>query len=356
MKAAILSALPALVVGRRAAARVDGAPGDPSLGWELWATATVLPSRLQLKPTGAVADYTMVEGHAVFAFSSGAAPVTVRVMQAGTPGAMFIAANAEEAPMATPGGAIPAARQTSLLLISRALLFDTRDWWSRMREFQRLRQQVRDADVTPAESAAFTALRREVEARTPPVHRASMRASNEAFFGEFKHDDIRLYDHDDLHRTTCYYAEPLYLSTKQDKSMAIIPRSSFEGLSHQDRSRLVREECHAIALERVVIPARALGVVCDPAHAYVYALHRICTDLATGWFRDFAIENFDELSRPDIDFAGRFMRAVEAGEVRPRETGAMSPGQRRALEQLLARVSERQHIAGLPCKVPPSQP
>ncbi len=348
MQAAILSELPALVVGARAAARVDGVRVDAPLPWELWATATVLPSRLQLAPNGTVADYAMVDGHAVFAFQSVAAPVTVRVMQAGTPGAMFIAANAGETPMVTPGGAIPGARRASLLLISRAFLFDTRDWWLRMREFQRLRQQVRDVDATPAEGAAFTALSREVEARTPPVHRASMRAPNATFFGEFKHDDIRLYEHDDLHRTTCYYAEPLYLSAKADKSLAIIPRSSFDRLSHQDRGRLVREECHAIALERIVIPSRALGMACDPAHAYLYALHRICTDLATGWFRDFAIEHFDELSRPDIDFAGRFMQAVEAGEVRPRESGAMGPGQRRAMETHLARVSERQHVAGLP--------
>ena len=323
MKAVILSGLPALVVGARAAARADGSPTAADTPWELWATATALPSRLQLTGDGPEADYAMVDGHAVFTFVADPASVTVRVMLAGTPGTMFIAANAGEARMATPAGPIPGARIASLLLINRACLFDTRDWWARMREFQRLRQQVCNDDATPAEVAAFTALRREVESRTPPVHRATMRAPNEAFFGEFKHDDIRLYEHDDLHRTTCYYDEPLYLSAKDDKSLAIIPRSSFERMSHQDRGRLVREECHAIALERVVIPARALGLHCDPADAYLYALHRICTDLATGWFRDFAIDCFDELSRADTDFAGRFAHAVATGAVRARESGAL---------------------------------
>jgi len=348
MKAAVLSTLPCLVVGARAAARHGCGQTEALTPWEIWGTASALPSRLQLVDGGVVADYEMVDGHAVFRFDAAGVAVVARIMLAGTPGAMFIAANAAEAPLATPAGALPAARLTSLLLISRACLLDARGWLPRMQEFQRLRPFVSAAAITPPEEAAYAALRREVEARTPPVHRASMRAPNEAFFGEFKHDDIRLYEHDDLHRTTCYYDEPLYLKAKDDRSLAIIPRHNFERMSHLDRSRLVREECHAIALERVVIPARALNLPCNPDHAYLYALHRICTDLATGWFRDFAIESFDELAAADTDFAGRFDDAVGAGVVRPRSSGVMSAGQRRALEQSLIRVAARQSAAGLP--------
>ncbi len=348
MKAAVLSTLPCLVVGARAAAHHGCGQIAALAPWEIWGTASALPSRLQLMADGPAADYEMVDGHAVFQFDADGVQAVARIMLAGTPGAMFIAANATEPPLATPAGAIPGARLASLLLISRACLLDARGWLPRMQEYQRLRPLVDAADITAQEEAAYAALRREVEARTPPVHRASMRAPNEAFFGEFKHDDIRLYEHDDLHRTTCYYDEPLYLKAKDDRSLAIIPRHSFDRMSHLDRSRLVREECHAIALERVVIPARALQVACDPAHAYLYALHRICTDLATGWFRDFAIEAFDELASADTDFAGRFDHAVATGVVRSRSSGAMSAGQRRALQQSLARVAARQAVAGLP--------
>ena len=347
MKAAVLSTLPCLVVGARAARHGCGRV-ETLTPWEIWGTASALPSRLQLLDGGVVADYDMVDGHAVFKFDAAGVAVVARIMLAGTPGAMFIAANAAEAPLATPAGALPGARLSSMLLISRACLLDARGWLPRMQEFQRLRPVVSAAAITPSEEVAYAALRREVEARTPPVHRASMRAPNDAFFGEFKHDDIRLYEHDDLHRTTCYYDEPLYLRAKDDRSLAIIPRDNFERMSHLDRSRLVREECHAIALERVVIPARALNLACDPAHAYLYALHRICTDLATGWFRDFAIESFDELAAADTDFAGRFAAAITAGVVRPRSGGPMSAGQRRALEQCLVRVAARQSAAGLP--------
>ena len=348
MKAAVLSTLPCLVVGARAAARHGCGPMDAHTPWEIWGTAPALPSRLHLVADGGAADYEIVDGRAVFQFDVDGVAVVARIMLAGTPGALFIAANASEPPLPTPAGAIPSARLASLMLISRACLLDARGWLPRMREFQRLRPLVSAAAITPAETAAFAALRREVEARTPPVHRASMRAPNEAFFGEFKHDDIRLFEHDDLHRTTCYYDEPLYLKAKDDRSLAIIPRHSFERMSHLDRSRLVREECHAIALERVVIPARELHIPCNPAHAYLYALHRICTDLATGWFREFAVETFDELASADTDFAGRFDHAVASGAVRPRSGGPMSAGQRRALQQSLARVAARQRVAGLP--------
>ncbi|MEP7328758.1 MAG: hypothetical protein ABI777_06065 [Betaproteobacteria bacterium] len=348
MKATLLSTLPCLVVGARAANHHGRGDAGVDTPWEIWAAAATLPSRLQLAADGAEADYDMVDGHALFHFNGGVAPVMVRVMLTGTPGAMFIAANADADIVITPAGAIPGARLASLLLIHRALLFDTQGWWIRMQAFQQLRPVVAENSISPAELAAFVALRREIEARKPPVHRASMRASNESFFGEFKHDDIRVYEHDDLHRFTCYYEQPLYLTAKDDRSQAIIPRRNFERMSHLDRGRLVREECHAIALERVVVPAQALGRPCNPADAYLYALHRICTDLSTGWFRDFAIECFDELAHADTDYAGRFANAVDAGLVRPRRNGDMSPGQRRAMEQSLARVAERQRIAGLP--------
>lgn len=348
MNALILSGLPALVVGARAVAHHDGETVDATTPWELWATVPVLPAVLQLAADGPAVNGDMVDGDAMFAFTVDGAPVKVRAMLPGTPGAMFVDANAGEPPIATPAGPLPVARLTSLLLISRAYLFEPRDWLPRMLAFQRLRAQVRDADATPAERTAFSALRQDVLSRATTVHRVSMRSTNEVFFGVYKHLDIRLFEHDDLHRTTCYYDEPLYLSAKEDRSLAIIPRSSFDRLSHQDRSRLVREECHAIALERVVIPSRALDVPCDPADAYLYALHRICTDLATGWFRDFAIEYFDELSRPDTDFAGRFAEAVATGAVLPRESGAISAAQRRSLEQHLAQLGERLRAAGLP--------
>ena len=347
MKTAILSRLPCVVVGARAAARHGWGRVEAVTPWEIWGTAAALPSLLQLVADGAAADYAMVDGHAVFQFDVDGVPVIARIMLAGTPGVMFIAANAAEAPLSTPAGAIPGARLASLLLISRAYLLDARGWLPRMQAFQQLRPLVPADAITPHEETAYAVLRREVEARNPSVHRTSMRAPNAAFFGEFKHDDIRLYDHDDLHRATCYYDEPLHLKAKDDRSQAIIPRHRFDGMSHLDRCRLVREECHAIALERVVIPARALNVVCDPAHAYLYALHRICTDLATGWFRDFAMEAFDELASADTDFVGRFDQAVATGAVRPRSSGAMSAGQRRALQESLARVAARQDIAGL---------
>ena len=344
----MLSSLPGLVVGGRAAARHGIGRTDDASPWELWAVAEPQPAALQLVAGGEVARATPVDGHAEFRFDGGAAPMRVRVMRADAAGALFVAANAGESPLATPAGDLPGARLASLLLISRACLIDARGWWPRMQEFQRLRAAVPDDSLTEPERAAYRALRREIEAQLPPVHRTSMRVPNATFFGEFRHGDIRLYEHDDLHRTTCYYREPLYQSAKEDKTLAFIPRRSFERMSPLDRGRLVREECHAIALERVIIPAQALGIRCDAEQAYFYALHRICTDLATGWFRDFAIESFAQLARPDVDFTERFAHAVDTGSVRPRGDGTISIGQRRALRDCLARVAERQRLAGLP--------
>ena len=244
------------------------------------------------------------------------------------------------------------AQPTSLRLIARASLVEPENWFPRICTYHALRAGIRDADVTPLEQLACERFSREVAARAKPVHQISMRTPNEVFFQGFTRDAIRLYDHDDLHRTTCYYDVPLYLMLKDEPELAYIPRRNFDRLANADRVRLVREECFAIALERVVIPAEALGIRYRAEDAYLYALHRVCTDLATGWFRDFAIDQFPEAERIDMDFVDRFHAAVAAGRVRTRNNGPVSAAVRQALADNLDRVASRQRLAGLPGEIP----
>jgi len=59
----------------------------------------------------------------------------------------------------------------------------------------------------------------------------------------------------------------------------------------------VDEEATVIALERKIIPIIKGESVEDVNlfNAYKWALMRICTNLTSGWFRDFAIDNYFEI-------------------------------------------------------------
>ena len=116
---------------------------------------------------------------------------------------------------------------------------------------------------------------------------------------------------------------------KHDLGQAFVPRSGFDQLSHRDQIRMVREECYALALERVLIPAEDLRVPWSENHGFQHALRRICTTLARGWFRDFVIDHYAEVSAYDTRFLDVYHRAVEEGKL-SRKLLQITPEDRRA--------------------------
>ncbi len=344
--------MPLLTVGARARARWGFGVVAPGADWVLWACADDASSARHIIPEGAEALAEHGAGHTAFHWQTPEGRVNLRVWETGTSGSLFVRANADASTLETPAGLAAVARPASLMLIARAALTEPQDWLARMREYDGLRLRVGVADISAPERAAFEVRCAEAAAQAAPEYRVSMRVSNDVFFGSFAHDLIRLYEHDDLHRATCYYDVPLYRKLKDAPELAYIPRRNFERLDHRDRVRLVREEGFALALERVVIPAEALGIPCRAQDAFVYALHRLSTDMASGWFRDFAIEAFPEAERVDTDYVGRFHDAARVGRARARHDGRLPAGVRQAMVAYLDRVGRRQRLAGLPGALP----
>lgn len=121
----------------------------------------------------------------------------------------------------------------------------------------------------------------------------NLNQSNKDFF-----DDAveKKYDHDTLHEMVAYYDAPLYTRLKHDekRNKAWCERDLWEELSHDDKCRCVAEESYVIAAERFLIPKNW-----DTPFmlAYHNALKKVCTTLCSGWFRDFAIDNFVDIRR-----------------------------------------------------------
>lgn len=129
---------------------------------------------------------------------------------------------------------------------------------------------------------------------------------------EFFTDNVPYkYDHDSLHLAVKRMDKPAYMYFQKDNSEVMCDRKKFEALPYEIRLNAVCEESSVLALERAVIPFNA-----DPVRAYQRALRSVCTGVTSGWFRDFAWENYDMALESMWDFTVDFKRGVESGIVK----------------------------------------
>lgn len=124
-----------------------------------------------------------------------------------------------------------------------------------------------------------------------PQSNPQLNQSNEDFF-----DDAvdKKYDHDWLHELYAHKEQPMYTYMKRDDSQAWCERDMWDGFCYQDQVKCVAEECYVIATERFLVPS---DWDYPKRLAYFKALEKVCTTLTSGWFRDFAIDNFPEVKQ-----------------------------------------------------------
>jgi hypothetical protein len=130
----------------------------------------------------------------------------------------------------------------------------------------------------------------------------SLNQNKDDFFDDYV---PKQYEHDSIHYATCYGEKPIYEELKTDDKKVWCSKKKWEDLPHQKKINCVREEAFVIALERYIIPKIEKH---PPAKfAFDWALERICTNLTSGWFREFAIENWPEIRSHDYDFLSKFL-------------------------------------------------
>lgn len=136
----------------------------------------------------------------------------------------------------------------------------------------------------------------------------SLNQTNEDFFDDAvtKH-----FVHDDLHIEMAHYDQPLYERMKINKSLARCERHLWDKFDREDKLKCVLEECYVIGLERFIIPSKIVGEEHMPCKfAALKALDKVCTTLCSGWFRDFAIDNYVALiARLDDDHMNKFFES-----------------------------------------------
>ncbi len=124
---------------------------------------------------------------------------------------------------------------------------------------------------------------------TYPQGHPSLKKSVEDFFDDYVE---KKYNHDYLHELVAYHDKPLYTQLQRDASSAWCDKDLWNKLSNDDKIKCVAEETQVIAIERFLVPHNWDYPI---RHAYIKALDKVCTTLCSGWFRDFAIDNYPKV-------------------------------------------------------------
>jgi hypothetical protein len=141
----------------------------------------------------------------------------------------------------------------------------------------------------------------------------SLNRSKQEFF---KGDGIKyVYDHDSIHQVVAYGDQPAYTLFRKDDEPVAVDREKFFKLNHLQQIQSVAEEAMVLAIERSIVPYVASSWT--PREAFQFALDKICTTISSGWWRQFAFDNYPGvLQLCPADFADKFWNAVSVGKVK----------------------------------------
>lgn len=121
------------------------------------------------------------------------------------------------------------------------------------------------------------------------------------------------YDHDAIHRAVAYGDVPAYRLYMEDGAEVNCDKSKFFAITQEERLHGVAEEAYVLALERSLIPFPG---VLTPEKAFKLALMKVCTSITSGWFREFAWENYYKVVEIyNENYVDQFNRALAAGKI-----------------------------------------
>jgi len=159
---------------------------------------------------------------------------------------------------------------------------------------------------------------KETEKRVGELRTPSLKKSTMNFFGQSDGYVKYFYIHDDIHHVMAHYDRPVYEDMQVDSSSAWCERDMWNKFSFEKKAKCVLEEAYVIALERRIIPMlNGCGEVVTSKKAFEWALMRICTTLCSGWFRQFATDNYvNILEYYNPNYVQKFLKAESEGLIK----------------------------------------
>lgn len=144
---------------------------------------------------------------------------------------------------------------------------------------------------------------------------------------DFFTDDVDyVYDHDTIHLAVATLVnakgeiQPAYNFIKPDNKEVYCSKDMFEAQPYSIKLLTVVEESMVLAIERSLVPFPNSKT---PEEAFEYALMKVCTSISSGWWREFAWENYQQALNYFYDkrdsgwkYEEAFQRGVENGTVK----------------------------------------
>lgn len=133
--------------------------------------------------------------------------------------------------------------------------------------------------------------------------------------GFFKGDQVPYtYDHDSIHEAVKQGDRPAYTNFKRENSEVWCDKQLFFSTSEENRLNAVLEEAYVLAAERSQIPFPDM----PRKKSFDIALEKVCTSITSGWFREYAWENYDAVQALYSDtYMDRVREGIASGSIKP---------------------------------------
>lgn len=119
------------------------------------------------------------------------------------------------------------------------------------------------------------------------------------------------YDHDSIHEAVKHLDKPAYQYYMKDNEQVLTSKDKFDTLPEIVKLYGVLEESYVLAIERAIVPHNT-----DPEKAFDIALEKVCTSITSGWFREYAWENYNKVKAMyHSSFVTKFEQALTAGKI-----------------------------------------
>jgi len=147
------------------------------------------------------------------------------------------------------------------------------------------------------------------EKETYAYKHPNLNKSKDQFFD--KKEINYLYDHDSIHESVKIGDKPAYKYYQIDEVKC--SKNLFDQLPHRIKINAVLEESYVLALERSQIPH---GHKITAKQSFLIALQKVCTSITSGWFREFAYDNYyNILERYDDEYVNKFKNDLAKGVI-----------------------------------------
>lgn len=169
------------------------------------------------------------------------------------------------------------------------------------KDIMAMRKRMLELRINPVDCLdIYPGFRVEREKESYDYAHPKLNVSKEQFFSG---DGVNyVYDHDSIHLTQAIHKQwydggegdpvPAYTFYMEDGAQVNTSSAKFFQVPDHVRLYGVYEESCVLALERSQIPS---NFEADPQKSFLMALEKVCTSITSGWFREYAWENYDKV-------------------------------------------------------------